>query len=107
MLVEQLALAVLQDGMGGDVGVERMREAGVRGDARGDRHRPVDAGSDDPAHLLGPGELADGGLVLDGDHGAPVGVLEADRGGIAVAGDDVEPPVPCRAVQAELRRPRA
>ena len=27
MLVEQLALAVLQDGMGGHVGVERMREA--------------------------------------------------------------------------------
>ena len=107
VIVEQLALAMLQDGMSGDVGIERVRKAGVRGDASGDRDRPVDPGRDDPVHLLCAGELADGGLVLDGDHGAAVGVLEADRGGVAVAGDDVEPPIPRCAVQAELRRPRA
>ena len=108
VLVEQLALAMLQDGMSarrpGSSGCGSPACAAMPG---GDRDRPVDPGRDDPVHLLGAGELADGRLVLDGDDRAAVGVLEADRGGVAVAGDDVEPPLPGGAVQPELRRPRA
>ena len=62
-------------------------------------------GRDDPVHPLGARELADRRLVLDGHDRAAVGVLEADGGRVAVAGDDVEPALPCGPVQPELRRP--
>jgi hypothetical protein len=79
----------------------------MRGDARGDGDGPVDAGRDDPVHFLRAGELADRRLVLHRDDRAPVGVLEADRGRIAVAGDDEEAPFPGGTMEPELRGPRA
>ena len=75
------------------------------GDARGDGHRPVDPGGDDPVDALGARELADRHLVLDRDDGTPVGVLESDGRRVAVAGDDEEPPLPRGAVEPELARP--
>ena len=104
VLGESLALAVLEDGERGRLRRDRMREACVRGDACRDRDRPVDAWRDDPVHLLGARELADRRLVLDGHDRPPVGELEADRGRVAVTGDDVEPPLPGGAVQPQLRR---
>ena len=106
VLRQALALAVLEDGERGRLGRDRMRQARVRGEPGGDGDRPVDARSDDPVHLLGARELADRRLVLDRDDRPAVGIREADRGRVAVAGDDEEASLPGGAVQAELRRPR-
>ena len=67
VLGEALALAVLEDGERGGLGRQRVREPRVGGDAGRDRHGPVDPGGDDAVDLFRTRELADGGLVLDGD----------------------------------------
>jgi hypothetical protein len=79
----------------------------VSGDAGGDRDRPVDPRCDHAVDALRARELADGGLVLDRDDRAPVGVLEADRCRVAVAGDQEEPSLTRRAMEPELGRPGA
>ena len=77
------------------------------GEPRRDRHRPVDPGRDDPVEQLGAREPVEAFLVLGGHDRAPVRVLEARGGGIAVAGDHEQAALPCGPKEPELRRPGA
>ena len=101
-LIEPLALLLLGDRERRRHGAERVRKAEASRHAGGDRHRPVDAGGDDPVHPFRLGELADRGLVLGGDDRATVGVLEPGRLRVTVAGHDEEAAAACRAQEPEL-----
>jgi hypothetical protein len=72
--------------------------------AGSDAYGPVDPGRDDPGDPLGTGKAIDPRPVLRGDDGAPIGIPEARRGGIAVGRDDIEASRPGGGKQAELSR---
>ena len=102
---EPLALLQLRDG-------ERRRLRRRPGAARPSRAaiRAASAtawsvpGRDDAVDLLRAREPLDGGLVLDRDDRAPVGVAEAGRRRVAVGGDDGQAAGPRGGEHAELRR---
>ncbi len=83
-----------------------MRQPHPRGDARGDGHRPVDPGRDDPVHALRLREPLDPDVVLGRDDRPPVGEPEAGRRRVAVDGDHEQAAGARRREQPELRRPR-
>ena len=86
---------------------DRMRKRQPFGDACGDRDREVDPRRDDPVDTLRRREPVDARLVLRRDDRPPVRVAEPGRGGIAVEGDHVKPPIAGGGEQPELRRARA
>jgi hypothetical protein len=106
-LGEALALAELRGGEHGGGRVDRVRERLALGDPGGDRDRPVDPGRDQPVDPLGRGEAVDLRLVLDRDDRAAVGEAEPGGGGIAVDGDDEQPPVAGGLEEPELSCARA
>ena len=103
-LGEALPLTELRGRQHGRLRREGMRQPEAAGDSSCNRDRPVDPGRDQPVDALGAGEALDAGLVLGGDDGAPVGVAEARRGGVAVDGDHVQLARACGGQQAKLRR---
>jgi hypothetical protein len=103
-LVQPFALPQLRRDDCAGRGVDRVRQAVTLGDARRDPDGPVRPGRDDPVDVLGLREPVDRGLVLARDDRALVGVPEAGRRGVAVGGDDEEPPLAGRSQEPELRR---
>ena len=80
-----------------------MRQREPLGHPRGDGHRPVDPGRDDPVDALGLGEPRDALLVLGRDDRPAVSEREADGSRVAVGRDDEEPAVARTAQQPDLR----
>ena len=93
-LREPLALAQLRDRERGGVGVERMPKPEAIREPSRDRHRPVDPGRYDPVDGIRAREPVEALLVLGRDDRAPVRVLEARGGGVAVAGDHEQAALP-------------
>ena len=104
---ERLTLSQLVRREHGGRRSQRVREAELGGDARGDRDGPVGSRRDQAVGLERGGEPLDRRLVLGRDEAAAGGELEAGRGRVAVA-DGRPDPVRTRSLeQPELRRARA
>ena len=86
--------------------VDRMRKPETRRHPRGDAHRPVRPGRDDPVDRLRTRKAVDGRLVLGGDERTLVRIREARRRGIAIDRDHEELSLARRAQEADLGRPR-